>query len=41
MFNQKKKNINQENAINNFQKRYKEYVDQQLTGVENNRVNKE
>ena len=33
-----KENINQENAINNFQKRYKEYVDQQLTGVENNRV---
>jgi hypothetical protein len=33
-----KENINEENAINNFQKKYKDYVDQQLTGVENNRV---
>jgi hypothetical protein len=33
-----KENINEENAINNFQKRYKEYVDQQLIGVQNNRI---
>jgi hypothetical protein len=33
-----KENINEEDAVNNFQKKYKSYVDQQLTGVENNRV---
>jgi hypothetical protein len=25
-------------AINNFQKKYKDYVNQQLTGVQNNRI---
>ena len=33
-----KENINEENAINNFQKKYKGYVDQQLIGVQNNRI---
>jgi hypothetical protein len=33
-----KENINEEDAVNNFQKKYKSYVDQQLTGVQNNRI---
>jgi len=33
-----KENINEESAINNFQKKYKDYVNQQLTGVQNNRI---
>jgi hypothetical protein len=33
-----KENINNENAINNFQKKYKDYLNQQLTGVKNNRI---
>jgi hypothetical protein len=35
-----KENINNENAINNFQKKYKDYLNQQLFGVKNNRIKK-
>jgi hypothetical protein len=33
-----KENINEGNAINNFQKKYTSYVDQQLIGVDNKRI---